>query len=193
MLSGLGSGETCCYWNRTWTWEDWWISEHKSVGHNEKWLCNEIVDTTRSWIAKCVICCRMGSEFCIGFVNLVDIPVDVAMLLRFLASARRGHLHRAFHIFADLKWYNNWLSMVFDEAELSLTCFWLCDWSEYDSGVCNAAVSPGAPDVRSNWFWWIAMLTQTMWVGVIQGWIKLKIWFTNWIWIHGCKGCSFVN
>ena len=45
----------------------------------------------------------MGSEFCIGFVNLVDIPVDVAMLLRFLASARRGHLHRAFHIFCRLE------------------------------------------------------------------------------------------
>ncbi len=74
------------------------------------------------------------------------------MLLRFLAAPRRGHLDRAFHVFADLKWYNQ-LSMVFDEAELGLTCFRLCNWrSEYDSGVCNAAVSPDVPDVRSNWF-----------------------------------------
>ena len=87
------------------------------------------MDTTQSWIAKCAICWRMGSEFCIGFVNLVDIPVDVAMSLRFLAAAKRGHLNRAIHIFADLIWYN-WLSMVFDKAELSLTCFWLCDWND---------------------------------------------------------------
>jgi hypothetical protein len=74
------------------------------------------------------------------------------MLLRFLAAPRRGHHDRAFHVFADLKWYSQ-LSMDFNEAELGLTCFRLCDWrSEYDSGVCNAAVSPDVPDVRSNWF-----------------------------------------
>ena len=41
--------------------------------------------------------------------------------------------------------------------------------------------------------WWIAMLTQTKCVGVIQDWIKPKIYFMNWIWFHGCKGCSFVK
>lgn len=44
----------------------------------------------------------VGPEFCIGSVNSVDIPVDVAMLLRFLAAAKRGHLNQVFHIFADL-------------------------------------------------------------------------------------------
>ena len=195
MLSGLGSGETCCYWNWTWTWEDWWISEHKCVDHNGRWLCKEI-DTTQSWIAKCVICSRVESAYCIGPVKFsrIDISVDVAMLLRFLAVPRRGHADCAFYVFADLKWYNH-LSMDFDEAELTLTYLWLCDWSEYDTGVCNAAaVSPDAPDVRSNWFWWIAMLTQIKWVGVVQGWIKPKICFMlSWIWVHGCKGCSFVK
>ena len=32
-----------------------------------------------------------------------NILVDIAMLLRFLASPRRGHLDQAFHIFAYLK------------------------------------------------------------------------------------------
>jgi hypothetical protein len=61
------------------------------------------------------------------------------MLLRFLAAPRRGHLDRAFHAFEDLKWYNQ-LSVAFDEAELSLTCFWLYDWMEYCSVISNAAV-----------------------------------------------------
>ena len=81
----------------------------------------------------------------------MDTSVDVAMLLRFLAAPRRGPLDRASNIFADLKW-SNCSSVVFDEAEPSLTCFWLCNWIENYSGVCNAAVSPDVPDVRSNWF-----------------------------------------
>jgi hypothetical protein len=74
----------------------------------------------------------------------IDILTGVAMLPHFLAALRRGHLDRAFHVIADLKRYN-WLSMVFDEAEPSLTYFRLCDWNEYHSGNCNAAVLPDAP------------------------------------------------
>ena len=81
----------------------------------------------------------------------MDTSVDVAMLLRFLVAPRRGPLDRASFIFAYLKWYN-WSSVVIDEPKSSLTFFWLCDWIENYSGVCNAAVSPDAPDVRSDWF-----------------------------------------
>lgn len=83
---------------------------------------------------------------------------------------RKGDIWTRFSISLQtcLKWYNNWLSMVFDKTEPSLTWFRLCNWNRFYSGVCNAAVLPDAPDVRSNWYWWITMLTQTMWVGVIQ-------------------------
>ena len=74
----------------------------------------------------------------------IDILTGIAMLSRFLAALRRGHLDRAFHVITDLKRYNR-LSVVFDEAEPSLTCFRLCDWNKYHSGGCNAAVSPDAP------------------------------------------------
>ncbi len=60
-----------------------------------------------------------------------DILVDVAMMSRFLASPRRGHLDQAFHIFAYLKRYNH-SSMVFDDTEpvFDESCFQKCDWSE---------------------------------------------------------------
>ena len=145
MSSGLGSGETCCYWNRTWTWEDWWISEHKCVDHNERWLCNEI-DTTQSWIAKCVICSRVESAYCIGLVNLVG-----SVSLWTLQCCCVSSLHRGGDIMTvlsmSLQTWNGTVSWAWT------SCFRLCDWrSEYDSGVCNAAVSPDVPDVRSNWF-----------------------------------------
>ena len=73
----------------------------------------------------------------------IDILVDVAMLLRFLAAPRRGHLDQAFHIFAYLKRYNR--SSMFDES-----CFQKCDWSEYYPGACEAAVPPDAPEVRGQ-------------------------------------------
>ena len=36
----------------------------------------------------------------------IDTLVDVAMLSKFLAAPRRGHLDQAFNIFAYLKQYN---------------------------------------------------------------------------------------
>ena len=76
----------------------------------------------------------------------VDILVDLAMLSRFLASPRRGHLDQAFHIFAYLKRYNR-SSMVFDETEpvFDESRFQKCDWSEYYPGACEA-IPPGAPE-----------------------------------------------
>ena len=80
----------------------------------------------------------------------VDILVDVAMLSRFLASPRRGHLDQAFHIFAYLKRYNR-SSMVFDDTEpmFEESRFQKCDWSEYYPGACEA-VPPDAPEVRGE-------------------------------------------
>ena len=80
----------------------------------------------------------------------VDILVDVAMLSRFLASPRRGHLDQAFHIFAYLKRYNR-SSMVFDDTEpmFDESRFQKCDWSEYYPGACEA-VPPDAPEVRGE-------------------------------------------
>ena len=80
----------------------------------------------------------------------IDILVDVAMLSRFLAAPRRGHLDQVFHIFAYLKRYNR-SSMVFDETEpvFDESRFQKCDWSEYYPGACEA-VPPDAPEVRGQ-------------------------------------------
>jgi hypothetical protein len=80
----------------------------------------------------------------------IDILVDVAMLSRFLASPRRGHLDQAFHIFAYLKRYNR-SSMVFDDTEpvFDESRFQKCDWSEYYPGACEA-IPPDAPEVRGQ-------------------------------------------
>jgi hypothetical protein len=80
----------------------------------------------------------------------IDVAVDVAMLTRFLAAPRSGHLDRVSNIFADLKWLN-WSSVVFDDAGPSLTCSWLCDWDDHCSGVYKAVLPDAAPDVRGNW------------------------------------------
>ena len=76
--------------------------------------------------------------------------MDAAMLSRFLAAPRRGHLDQAFHIFAYLKSYNR-SSMVFDETEpvFDESRFQKCDWSEYYPGACEA-VPPDAPEVRGQ-------------------------------------------
>ncbi|KAI2511614.1 Reverse transcriptase (RNA-dependent DNA polymerase) [Fragilaria crotonensis] len=80
----------------------------------------------------------------------IDILVDVAMLSRFLAAPRRGHLDQVFHIFAYLKRYNR-SSMVFDETEPVFHESWFqkCDWSECYPGACEA-VPPDAPEVRGQ-------------------------------------------
>jgi hypothetical protein len=80
----------------------------------------------------------------------IDILIDVAMLSRFLASPRRGHLDQAFHIFAYLKRYNR-SSMVFDDTEpvFDESRFQKCDWTEYYPGACEA-VPPDAPEVRGQ-------------------------------------------
>jgi hypothetical protein len=59
----------------------------------------------------------------------VDILVNMAMLLRFLAAPRRGHLDQAF---TYLGRYNK-SCMVFDVTEQAFdeSRFQKCDWREY--------------------------------------------------------------
>lgn len=47
----------------------------------------------------------------------INILVNMAMLLQFLAALRQGHLEQVFHIFAYLKAHNH-LAMVFDKILL---------------------------------------------------------------------------
>ena len=80
----------------------------------------------------------------------IDIIVDVAMLSRFLAAPRRGHLDQVFHVFAYLKKYGK-SAMVFDdqEPEFADERFQRCDWSEYYPGA-SEAIPPNAPEVRGK-------------------------------------------
>jgi hypothetical protein len=111
------------------------------------------VDTTPELDAKRANCfqglvCAMPWICELGRIDM--ILVDVAMLSRFLAAPRRGHLDQVFHIFAYLKRYNR-SSMVFDETQplLDESRFHKCDWSEYYPGACEA-VPPDAPEVRGQ-------------------------------------------
>jgi hypothetical protein len=59
--------------------------------------------------------------------------MPVSMLLRYLVSARIGHLDQVFHMFAYLKRYYETSTMLFDdtEPEFDERRFKECDWSEY--------------------------------------------------------------
>ena len=61
----------------------------------------------------------------------VDILVPVAMLSRYLAAPREGHLDQVFHIFAYLKQYNR-STMVFDDTEPQFdeSRFAKCEWAD---------------------------------------------------------------
>ena len=80
----------------------------------------------------------------------IDILVDVAMLSRFLAAPRRGHLDQVFHIYAYLKSHDK-TSMVFDDTMpyFDETRFTKCDWAEYYPGAAEA-IPPNAPEIRGK-------------------------------------------
>ena len=80
----------------------------------------------------------------------IDILVDVAMLSRFLAEPRRGHLEQAFHIFAYLKKYDT-SAMMFDDTEpfFDEGRFKKCDWTEFYPGAAEA-IPPNAPEPRGK-------------------------------------------
>ena len=66
----------------------------------------------------------------------VDILVPVAMLSRYLAATREGHLNQVFHILAYLKQYNRW-TMVFDDTvpQFDESRFAKYEWAEFYPGA----------------------------------------------------------
>ena len=80
----------------------------------------------------------------------IDILVDVAMMSRFLAAPRRGHLEQVFHIFAYLKAHDK-STMVFDDAPPTFAAmrFMKCDWSEFYPGAAEV-IPPNVPEVRGK-------------------------------------------
>jgi hypothetical protein len=69
-------------------------------------------------------------------VGWIDILHDIAMLLRFLAAPREGHLEQCLHIFAFLKKYDH-SKIIFDNSIPSFKeeRFQQCDWEEFYPGA----------------------------------------------------------
>jgi hypothetical protein len=80
----------------------------------------------------------------------VDIMVAVAMLSRFLASPREGHLEQAFHIFAYLKAHDR-SCLVFSARPpvVDEGAFKDFDWSKYYPDAAEA-VPPNMPEPRGK-------------------------------------------
>lgn len=80
----------------------------------------------------------------------IDILIDVAMLSRFLAAPREGHLEQVFHIFAYLKKHGR-SAIVFDDTlpEIDENRFQKCDWEEFYPGA-REVTPPNAPELRGN-------------------------------------------
>lgn len=78
----------------------------------------------------------------------VDILTPVALLSRFLAAPREGHLEAAFHIFAYLKKYGH-RKLVFDPATpvYDEKRFVKADWSQFYPGAAEA-LPPNMPEPR---------------------------------------------
>ena len=78
----------------------------------------------------------------------VDILHPVALMSRYLANPRRGHLEQLFHMFGYLKRYSR-SSLVFDETEPEFdeSRFIKCDWTEYYPDA-QEAIPPNAPEPR---------------------------------------------
>jgi hypothetical protein len=80
----------------------------------------------------------------------VDILVAVAMLSRYLAMPRTGHLEEAIHVFAYLKQYNR-STLVFDDSvpKYDENRFMKCDWSEYYPDAAEA-IPHNLPEARGE-------------------------------------------
>ena len=80
----------------------------------------------------------------------VDILTPIAMLSRYLAAPRTGHLDQVFHIFGYLKKYNK-STMVFDDTIpfFDESRFAVCDWAEFYPGACEPE-PPKAPELRGQ-------------------------------------------
>jgi hypothetical protein len=80
----------------------------------------------------------------------VDILTPVALLSRFLAAPREGHLDAAFHVFAYLKKYNH-RKLVFDDTkpQYDESRFVRPDWSKNYPGAAEA-IPPNMPEPRGR-------------------------------------------
>ena len=80
----------------------------------------------------------------------IDIMVAVAMLSRYLANPREGHLEEVFHVFAYLKAYGRSM-VVFDDTypQTDESRFTQSDWGSYYPDAAEA-IPPNAPEPRGN-------------------------------------------
>lgn len=80
----------------------------------------------------------------------LDILIDVALLSRFLAAPRAGHLEQALHIFAYLKKYGK-SSMVFDDSRpvFDESRFTQVNWNDTYPGA-REVTPPNAPELRGK-------------------------------------------
>ena len=80
----------------------------------------------------------------------IDIHTEVALLSRYLAAPRRGHLEQAFHIFAYLDQIGK-SRIVFDstEPDISEARFVKADWKEFYPDA-EEPISPNVPEARGN-------------------------------------------
>jgi hypothetical protein len=80
----------------------------------------------------------------------IDIMVAVAMLSRYLANPREGHLEEVFHVFAYLKAYGRSM-VVFDDTypQTDESRFTQSDWTSYYPDAAEA-IPPNAPEPRGN-------------------------------------------
>jgi hypothetical protein len=80
----------------------------------------------------------------------IDILVPVAMLSRFLAAPREGHLEQCFHIFAYLKQHGR-SSLVFDDEVPTFdeSRFRKVDWGDHYPGA-KEQIPLNAPEARGE-------------------------------------------
>ena len=83
-------------------------------------------------------------------IGRIDILFPVALMSRFLANPREGHLEQVFHIFAFLKAHDR-SALLFDDTEpdFNESRFRESDWSEFYPDA-KEVVPPNAPETRGK-------------------------------------------
>ena len=105
----------------------------------------ELSDSQASWYQGLIGVLRWMCE-----LGRVDILLETAMMSRFTASPRQGHLVQVLHIFGFLK-QNTKASLVFDDREPDYDpgIFVKADWGEYYVDA-REAIPPNAPKPRGK-------------------------------------------
>ena len=83
-------------------------------------------------------------------IGRIDILFSVALMSRFLANPREGHLEQVFHIFAFLKAHDR-SALLFDDTEPNFheSRFRDSDWSEFYPDA-KEVIPPNAPEARGK-------------------------------------------